>query len=348
VNNSLAFVAAGEGGLRIYNLANSAAPAWLGWFGSALNARCVAVSGSTAYVGDGQYGLKIVDVTVPASPALLGSWSGTNLSSIRNIGVSGSLVVASDGSQVCLFDVSTPASPALIATYAAPAFAFDMTVSGARAYLVCGNAGFVILDIGASTLTPRSVTDTPGFASGIGVSGNTAYVADGAEGWLIYDASNPAAPALLKANAAQGPVSSVAVSGVLATLGNGANAAVTMDVTRPLTPVTSQSFAGLANAWRITAAGGQAYVSENEAGLAVLNAPLVLQIAPPTGGSTNISLKWVSKPGKTYAIYKSTNLTLGLPGFSLVQGNIPATPPLNSVSISNARNRASFFIISEQ
>jgi hypothetical protein len=261
--------------------------------------------------------------------------------------VTGSLVVASDGSRVCLFDVSTPAGPALVATYAAPAFAFDMTVSGARAYLACGNAGFVILDIGAATLTPRSLTDTPGLASGIAVSGTTAYVADGANGWLIYDVSNPAAPALVKANAAQGPVSSVAVSGVLATLGNGANAAVTMDVTRPLTPVTSQSFSGLANVWRVTALGGQAYVSENEAGLAILSAPLVLQIVPPPGGSTDVSLKWMSKPGKTYTIYKSANLALGRPGFSLVQGNIPSTPPLNTVSLSNP-GTVSFFIISEQ
>ena len=350
VNSSLAFVAAGEGGLRIYNVASPATPVWLGWFAGALNARCVAVSGSTAYVGDGQYGLKVVNVATPASPALLGSWTGTNLASIRNIGASGSLVVASDGSRVCLFNVSAPTSPTLVATCVAPAFAFDMTVSGTRAYLACGNAGFVILDISASALTQRSVTDTPGLASGISVTGNSAYVADGANGWLIYDVSNPAAPSLVKANAAQGPVSSVAVSGVLATLGNGANAAVTMDVTTPLAPVNTQTFAGLANALRVTAASGQAYVSENDAGLAVLStgeAPLVLQVVPPAGGSGDLSLKWVSKPGKTYAIYKSTNLTLGRAGFSLVQGNIAATPPLNSVPVNLTGNGA-FYIISEE
>jgi hypothetical protein len=185
-------------------------------------------------------------------------------------------------------------------------------------------------------------------AGGIAVSGNSANVADGANGWLIYDVSNPALPTLVKANTAQGPVSSVAVAGVLATLGNGANAAVTMDVTQPLTPVTSESFAGLVNAWRITAAGGPAYVSENEAGLAVLGAPLVLQIVPPTGGSTDLTLKWVSKSGRTYAIYASTNLALGRPGFNLLQGNLPATPPLNSVPINSAGNESSFYIISEQ
>lgn len=347
VNNNLALVAAGEAGLRIYNL-STAQPTLVGTFAGALNARCVAVSGTTAYVGDGQYGLKIVSMASPAAPALLGSWSGTNLSNIRNIGVSGSLVAASDGRQVCLFDVSVSASPTLVTTYATPAFAFDMTVSGGRAYLACGNAGLVILDPGAGTLTPRSVTATMGLASGIAVSGNTAYVANGASGWLIYDVSNPTAPVLVKADVAQGPVSSVAVSGVMATLANGANAAITMDVTRPLTPVTSQVFNGLANAWRVAAVGGQAYVSEDEAGLAILNGPLVLQILPAAGSATDLSLKWISKPGKTYAIYRSGNLSLGRPGFSLVQANIPATPPLNSVSFAAVGGEPSFFIISEQ
>jgi hypothetical protein len=118
----------------------------------------------------------------------------------------------------------------------------------------------------------------------------------------------------------------------------------------PLAPVTGPTFSGLANALRVTAAGGQAYLSENEAGLAVLRAggaPLVLQITPPAGGSGEVSLKWLSKPGKTYAIYKSTDLAMGRAGFGLVQGNIAATPPLNAVSINNS-GTVTFYIISEQ
>lgn len=270
VNSNLAYVAAGEGGFRIYGVTNQAAPLWLGWSTNALNARCVALSGTTAYVGDGQYGLKILNVAVPAAPVLLGSWSDTNLSSIRNLGVSGSLVVASDGRQVCLFDASAPASPVLRANFTAPTFAYDMTVAGTRAYLACGNAGFIILDISPTALTQRSVTDTAGLTSGISVSGTTAYVADGTNGWLAFDVSNPVTPALLKANSAQGPVSAVAVSGVLAALGNGANVIATMDVTAPLTPVTRQAFAGLVRSLRLASSGGRTYASEDEAGLAIL------------------------------------------------------------------------------
>lgn len=350
VNGNLAFVAAGEAGMRIYDVSSAAKPVWLGWYAGALNARCVAAAGNTVCIGDGQYGLKLVDVSTPASPSLLGSWAGTNLASIRNVGLSGSQVVASDGQRVCLFDVSSPAAPALLATYATPAFAFDMTVVGTHAFLACGSAGFVILEIGASALTPMSVTDTPGVATGISVGDTTAYIADGGSGWLIYNIANPAAPVLVQANASQGPVSSVAVSGLRATLGNGANAVVTMDATVPLAPVTSQSFTGLVNAVRLAASGSRVFVAENEAGLAVLGsdpAPLVLQILPPSGGTSNFTLSWASKTGKTYSIYKSYDLALGRAGFVLAESGIPATPPMNSMEVNGVGN-VTFYIISEE
>ena len=402
VNNNLAYVAAGEGGFRIYGVTNPAAPVWLGWSTNAWNARCVALAGTTACVGDGQYGLKFFNVATPAAPALLGAWSGTNLASIRNLGMSGSLVVASDGRQVCLFDASTPASPVLRATFSAPAFAYDMTVAGTRAYLACGNAGFIILDLSASALTQRSLTDTAGLACGISVSGNTAYVANGSSGWLAYDVSNPVTPALLKVNSAQGPVSAVAVSGVLAALGNGANTIATMDVTAPLTPVTRQAFAGLVRSLRLAASGGRTYASEDEAGLSILASAddtdgdglpdaweqqivdasatdnirsiadvnpyddfdhdgmtnlqeylagtdptnpasrFLAAITPPASGASSATVTWTSVAGKTYTIHKATNL---VSGFSVLQANLPATPPLNTFVDPQPGNPA-FYIIS--
>jgi hypothetical protein len=270
--------------------------------------------------------------------------------SLRNIGANGSQVVASDGYQVCLFDVSSLSAPALAATYRLPAFAFDLAVSGQHAYLACGNAGFIILDLGAGSLTLRNLTDTPGLACGIAVSGDTAFVADGLNGWLSYSVVDPSAPALLRSSSAQGPVTSVAVAGMLATLANGASSAVTMDVTTPLAPVAAASFSGLANALRVSAAGDRAYLAEGEAGLAVLNAggaPLVLQIVPPAGGSAELALKWLSRLGKRYALYRSVDPSLGRAGFSLVLENIQATPPQNSLAVT-ASGPAAFYIISEQ
>jgi hypothetical protein len=404
--DNLAYVAAGEGGLRIYSVTNPAAPAWVGWFAGATNARCLALSGTTAYVGDGQYGLKIVNVANPGSPSALGAWSGPELASIRNLGATGSLVLASDGCHVCLFDTTTPNPPLLKGVYSTPAFAFDLTVAGSRAYLACGSAGLIILDLSAGSLVQRSITDTPGLATGVSVSGNRAFLADGPNGWLVFDVSNPDAPVLLQTNSAQGPVFGVAVSGVLATLGSGANSATSVDVSAPLTPVPKVSFNALVRALRISAGGGKVYVSEDEAGLAILGNPedmdsdglpdaweqqiiaasqatngpvrtiwdvnpnddfdgdglsnyaeyvagtspidpasTFTQYAPHSAGGATITLRWHSAPGKTYTLWKSANLAAGPAGFAVVQDNIPATPPLNSLPIPTSGG-AGLYIIS--
>jgi hypothetical protein len=270
VAGGLAYVAAGESGLRIFSITNSAAPVLLSRFTEAVNASSVAVSGSVAYVGDGQYGLKIIEISNPTAPALLGTYASADLGYIRNVGVSGSYVVVSDGRRICLLNASTPAAPTLVNSYDAPAFAFALTVAGGRAYLACGDAGLIILDAGAGGLSLAGSYDTPGQATCVSVLGTSAYVADGPSGWLILDVSNPAAPSLINASAAQGPVFGVAASGALATLG-GANTAVTMDVTVPLTPVARNTFGPLVRAMRLSAEGLLAVTAEDEAGLAILS-----------------------------------------------------------------------------
>jgi hypothetical protein len=268
VNGGLACLGAGENGLRLYNVSNPASPVWVGWLTNALNARCVALGGSVAVVGDGQFGLKVVSVTNAAAPLLLGSWGGTNLASLRNVGLSGTQAIASDGRTVGLFEVSNASNPTLVATYAAPAFVFDLAVAGNRAYLACGNAGMVVLEIGASSLTLVGSYDSPGFATGVSVSGPTAYLADGPAGWSILDVTG-ATPTLVRASATEGPVADIAVAGVLATLGNGLNLAAGMDVSTPLAPVPKQSFNALVRALSLTASGGLVFAAEDEAGLAI-------------------------------------------------------------------------------
>lgn len=271
VSNGLAYVAAGEAGLRIFAITNPTAPVLRGAFTGAANARALALFGATAYVGDGQYGLKVVNVADPGMPTLLGSYSSPDLGFIRNVTAAGTLVLLSDGRRVELVDASDPAHPVRRASYNPPAFAFSMTVSGSRAYLACGEAGVVVLQIAPAALTQVGAFDTPGLATGVAVSGTLAHVADGAQGWLVLDVSNPAAPVPLGPPAIGGPVVDVAVSGVLATLANGANVAVQVDASTPLTPVTRKVFSGLVRALRMAASGEQTFVAEDEAGLAILD-----------------------------------------------------------------------------
>ncbi len=335
VTNNLACVAAGEAGLRIFTVTNPVAPVLLGRFTGATNARSVAVSGSVAYVGDGQYGLKIVDVSNPAAPTLLGASADPNLGYIRNVGAAGPLVVTSDGRTLCLLDASTPANPVLVGTYAAPAFAFGLAIADSKAYVACGTAGLIILEVAPGGLEYLGGCSTPGLASGVSVSGNRAYVAGGAGGWLILDVSNPAAPSLVNTSVAQGPVYDVAVSGTLATLATGGNGAVTMDITAPLTPVATRSFGPLVRAMRLAAQGVLAVTAEDEAGLAILShAADIDQDGLPDAWEQQIITASVAANGPIRSIWDvRPNDDFDVDGASNLAEYLAGTSPIDPASV---------------
>ena len=345
VANNIAYVAAGESGLRLFNIANTAAPALLSRFTAAANARAIAVSGTTAYVGDGQYGLKIVDVSNPAAPALLGTFASTNLASIRNVAVSGSQVVVSDGRTVMLLDASSPASPALLGSYATPAFAFSLCVANSKAYLACGTGGIIILNVAPGGLSLLgSYTDYAQYlATGIAVSGTTAYASYIGLGWVTLDVSNPASPALVHLSSAQGPVSTLAAAGTLVTVFSASNSAVTVDASAPLAPVARNAFGPLVQAFRLAATPSLILTAEDEAGLAILStAPAHVVLYVERGpGNSSIRVRWASTTGQTYSVWKSTNLAAG---FSLVMDNVTATPPQNTIT-DTIDGPAAFYII---
>ncbi|HYG34696.1 MAG TPA: hypothetical protein VEC99_07930, partial [Clostridia bacterium] len=388
--------------LRIYSITNPAAPILLGRFAGAANARSVAVAGSVAYVGDGQYGLKILDVANPSVPVLKGTYVNTNLNSIRNVGATGSLVLVSDGRNVLLLNTATPSNPTLVGTYTPPGFALSMVVAEGKAYLACGNAGLVILNIAESGLSFLGRYASPHYTSGVAISGNRTYLAHPEQGWEIVDVSNPASPVTVKEATAQGPVHALAASGGTVTLATSSHSAVAVDASVPLTPVPVRTFGPIVQAMRVAASSTAAITAEDEAGLALFantddqdgdglpdwfeqplinlsaatNGPIhtVWDVRPnddfdgdgtsnqaeylagtspvddtsvfmmalqPASGTSGMSIRWYSVPGKTYTIYKSTDLKAG---FSVFKDNILATPPINEIADDSASGTAFYFI----
>jgi hypothetical protein len=58
-----------------------------------------------------------------------------------------------------------------------------------------------------------------------------------------------------------------------------------------------------------------------------------------TPGTTVVN--WSSEPGKLYHLERTTDLT---PGFNQVVGsNLPATPPMNTFTDTNAMGKGPFF-----
>lgn len=381
IANNRAYVAAGESGLRILDLTNSSPPVLLSRFTAATNARAVAVSGTRVYVGDGQYGLKIVNVDNPSVPVLLGSYAQPELGNIRDVGVSGSLVVVSDGRTILLLDASTPGAPVLRGSYQTPAFAFGLAVANSRAYLACGNAGLVILQMSGNSLTHLATLQLPSLASGVVISGASAYVAGPASGWWRVDVSDPSFPVLAQSSSAQGPILDLAVSGTNLTLVTLSHLGLTLNLSTPLTPVPTQFFGPLARAHRLTVNSSWALMAEDEAGLSLfaiagggsgqdddddddppppdgdgdptptladlmaaasqVPGSAIMLAVPPTPNDPTIGLSWYSETGRSYTIYRSTDLNAG---FTVFKDNILATPPINFETDTNTAG-AAFYVI---
>ena len=231
------------------------------------------MSGTKAYVGDGQYGLKIVDVANPRAPSLLGSYSSADLGTIRNVGVSGSLVVVSDGRTVLLLDASAPASPSLVGTYYPANFAFSLAVDSGKAYLACGNAGLIILSVSAEWIHPGRQLRLYLLGQWRRCVGQHGLYRSPHRSLEYPRRFKPGHPiGYPNRPRGQGPILDLAAAGNNVTLVSATNRlAVTMDVSVPLNPVQTTALGPLTRVLRLTATPTMVLTAEDEVGLAIFS-----------------------------------------------------------------------------
>jgi hypothetical protein len=167
-----------------------------------------------------------------------------------------------------------PSAPVLRSTYAAAGYVYDMAVAGQYVLLASGNAGLVVLSAATpNTLTYAGQLALGGVARSVSASGTTGFLALDGGGWCAVDLSNPAAPSLIGVRAAQGAMPALAASGSTLVVANAASALTALNVSAPLTPVTLAALGRIARALRVTVASAEAYVSADDAGVAVLGLP---------------------------------------------------------------------------
>jgi hypothetical protein len=134
VVGNLAYVAAGESGLQIVDIADPSSPVVIGFYDTPGNAYRVAIEGNYACVVDGTYGLRVIDVTDPSSPAEIGYYAEPLWWNVRIV-MSGSHAFAiSEGEGLLVFDIANPTSPAEIGYYAIGS-PEDIAVSGNYVYI---------------------------------------------------------------------------------------------------------------------------------------------------------------------------------------------------------------------
>jgi len=93
LSGTLAYVAADQGGLRVVDVSDPAAPREAGFYDTPGRAEGVAVSGGLAYVADG-LGLRVVDVANPAAPREVGFYNTPG--SAYGVAVSGNHAYVAD------------------------------------------------------------------------------------------------------------------------------------------------------------------------------------------------------------------------------------------------------------
>jgi hypothetical protein len=204
IGGTLAYVAAGGGGLRVVDISDPTHPKEVGYWTSPGYAEGVAVAGSVVYLADGPYGLRVIDVSNPAQPKEVGSAFPVNYA--FKVAVNGHYVyVAAAGAGLLIADVTDPNHPVEVGSLDTPGYAYGVAVGGNTVYVADGWQGVRVINVSdASHPVEIGSYKTPGWAFGVAISGNLAYVADAFKGLRVLDVSDPSHPKELGSYEAEG------------------------------------------------------------------------------------------------------------------------------------------------
>jgi hypothetical protein len=208
VQSNYVYLANGFDGLRIYDVANPAAPLHVGHkvFNNGGQWACsVAVSGAYAFLAD-YVGLSAYDISDLSNPLFLGTtYCNSNGGIALTVVVSGNYAyVADKGEGLQIFDVSNPAATWIVGHIKNGATngsvgAAHVLVRGNYAYLANNTDGMRIYDISnpANPLNVGLATNVfGGYSKHIAISGNYAFVANSLDGVRIDFLGTPASPSL--------------------------------------------------------------------------------------------------------------------------------------------------------
>lgn len=202
VNDTLAFVTQGEGGLMIINVANPYQPQELSSVIQNLKgySNKAAYKDSVIYISAGAFGASVVDVSDPFNPVV----TATNLAlkPAKGFEIMDNFLFTAIGEYGFKISViSYPTQPDLRGETSAPGFAQGLCVTPDKQYLLvaCGEMGLSVFDIselqsGWGSYPMTGWIDIPGYAEDVAVHPDLpyAFVACGTAGLYIADFSDPA------------------------------------------------------------------------------------------------------------------------------------------------------------
>lgn len=332
VANSLAYVAAGDAGLRILDTSDPASLRQVGFLSTLKDAQSVTVQGSLAYVTEGHWreggsegGLSVIDVSHPVTPVQVGYLEMPNFA--YSVALAGGHAYVAHGKGLQVVDVSDPAHLREVSTVALPNGASDVAIANGHAY-VTGD-GLRVMDIShPAQLREVGRYETVLSTDAVTVVDRYVYLAEvfcefdlcGSTLWVV-DVSEPANPRRVGDWGTGATVADIVVTGGLAYLVTWQNGLSVVDMTDPSQPRAIGSFNTLGGVQDVAVSKEYAYVTDSgEGGLHVLD---VTQPADPRQHGALCPLRWATdlslSEGYIYA-------PVWVDGFSVVNVTDPAHP----------------------
>jgi len=197
VSGPYAYLAMGQGGLRVIDLADPTDPVRVGSYVSTATSRpvqLVAVQDTFAYLAYPAGGLEVVDVSNPGDPKRVGGYAADWSWPKRLVVTPQHALVAVGGDGLAIFDITAPANPTLLSQHTTGGMTEDVAVSGHYAYLATGSAGLEVLDWSDPTAPQTVGRYSSGLVQAVALTGSIVWIiteANGLEGLDVSDPTNP-------------------------------------------------------------------------------------------------------------------------------------------------------------
>jgi hypothetical protein len=267
--NGFAYIADGTGDLCIINTSTST----IYTLAIPGESEGIAVNGDLVYVAEKSGDLHIFDISNPTSP-LLRNKVPTPGNSIKVTVIGGYTYVANSYSGVRIIDSSIPSETSESAFYSTPAKARGVAIRGNFAYVVEDSSVMHILNI-ADPSNPVKVGSCHvlnGSTFGIAVSGNYAYIADSSGSSLrVIDVSSPSSPYEVGRLHTPDSCIDIAIRGDYAYVAGYEEGLFIIDISNPLSPSEVSVYDTPERAWGIEVSGDYAYVADQEGGLRIID-----------------------------------------------------------------------------
>jgi len=306
VNDNIAYVALGDEGFQVINIADKSDPETMATYNTK-DANEIKVTGDTAFVADGSLGLRIIDISNPYQPKLRDYEDTPGYAG--GIDIEGDTAYVADGSGgLQVIRVADTSDPKIIGALETRGIANKVAVEKGTAYVAvgehdAGEGGLQIINVG-DPASPWEIgfVNTPGESVGVNISGNTAYMAC-SSGLQIIDVADPSEPEII-ANVPKMEgtiIKGVTVTGTTAYVAyrntlTGGGLQIT-DIKEASNPINITSFRTPTEANDLTVIGNTAYVASTWRGydwirsrLTIMSMPMEIAVAPEMISETSISL----------------------------------------------------------